>query len=335
MRDAPRSGTHQGDDGAEESHLPSTRRRFDRLPCLNNAPRGSGCAPQYARDEFPRNGRAVTVTMEATVNMSDALQTREDALRALLQSYGSIAVAYSGGVDSTYLAATAHAVLGSEAVMVIADSPSIPRSEMAAAIEVAHARGWNLAIIETAEFEREEYLRNDENRCYICKSELFDRMERYAAEKGIAVIAYGAILDDLADMTRVGHLAAKEHRVTAPLQEAGLSKDDIRVLSKKMGLPTWNKASFACLASRVPTGAPLSAQTLSKVEQAEEKLKALGFRQYRARHHDDVCRIEIDPADFVMLLDVERREGLVRDLRAIGYKHVTLDLAGYRTGSTA
>ncbi len=273
--------------------------------------------------------------MSTLAAISDEILAKEADLLQRLRDYGAIAIAYSGGVDSTYLADAAHEALGAKATMILADSPSIPRSEMAAAVDLARARGWNLEIIQTTEFENEAYLRNDTNRCYYCKSELFDRMQAYAQEHGVPVIAYGAIADDLADATRVGHIAAKERRAVAPLQQAGLHKDEIRQLSRRRGLPTWNKASFACLASRVPVGTAVSVQVLSKVEQAEEILRAMGFRQYRARHHGELCRIEVDETDFARLLEPEVRAHLLRELRAAGYRHVTLDLAGYRTGSTA
>lgn len=268
-------------------------------------------------------------------SIPDTVQAKEDALRARLADYGRLAIAYSGGVDSAYLAAIAHEVLGEAVTMILADSPSIPRSEVAAAEALAATHGWNFVKLATSEFENEAYLKNDGKRCYFCKTELFTQMDRYAAEHGIGVLAYGEITDDLADPTRFGAQAAREHEVVAPLSAVGLTKEEIRRLSKRMGLPTWSKASFACLSSRFPTGTRVDIEQMQKVEAAEEVLKAEGLRQFRARHHGDLVRIEIDPRDFALLLDPAVRDRLLTALRKTGYRHVTLDLAGYRTGSTA
>jgi uncharacterized protein len=260
---------------------------------------------------------------------------KEEMLKALLQSYGSIVIAYSGGVDSTYLADVAHEVLGSKARMVVADSPSIPRSELGEATAIARERNWNLTIIYSQEFENEAFLQNGAKRCYFCKTEIFGRMRQYAEEHKIAVLAYGETADDVFDPTRYGKIAAKEQRVTAPLQEVGLKKEEIRLLSQRRNLPTWNKASFACLASRFPSGTRLDVGEMAKVERAEELLKSLGFRQYRVRHHGNLCRIEVEAEDFPKLLEPQMRERVLQTMKEIGYRHVTLDLAGYRTGSTA
>jgi len=263
------------------------------------------------------------------------LLEKERELARLLGAYGAVAVAYSGGVDSAYLADMAHETLGEHAHMVLADSPSIPRSEVADATRLATERGWRFTRIETHEFEREEFLENDGTRCYFCKTELFTQMDEYARREGIQVLAYGEITEDRLDPTRLGSQAAREHRVVAPLAEAGLHKEEIRQLSRARGLPTWNKASFACLSSRFPKGTRVNIEEMRKVEEAEEVLKKAGFHQYRARHHGDLCRIEVDTADFDKLFDPRQREELVDAIRRAGYKHVTLDLAGYRTGSTA
>ena len=260
---------------------------------------------------------------------------KEDRLKELLRSYGALAVAYSGGVDSTYLADVASEVLGSDARILLADSPSVPRSEVVEASELAHRRGWNFLIIHTEEFDNEAYLRNAGTRCYHCRSELFTKMRAYAEKNGITVMAYGEITDDLADTTRLGSKAAKEYRVVAPLVDAGMGKVDIRALSAQRQLPTHDKPSFACLSSRFPVGTRVNVEDLRKVEQAEEILKRYGFRQYRARHHGDTCRIEIDKQDIPKLLDDATRDAVVREVTQTGYKYVTLDLAGYRTGSTA
>lgn len=267
--------------------------------------------------------------------LSEATLEKEAALKQLLAGHGSLAVACSGGVDSTYLADIAHEVLGHDASILLADSPSIPRSEIAEAEAVAAERNWNFKVIRTNEFENEAYLKNDGGRCYACRTELFTKMQEYAVENHIDVLAYGAIADDMLDPTRLGAVAAREHKVVAPLQEVGLSKNEIRRLSARRNLPTWNKASFACLSSRFPAGTRVTLDDIKKVEAAEETLKRLGFHQYRARHHGDICRIEIDPADMEKILDPRIREQIVRELTAAGYRYVALDLAGYRMGNVA
>lgn len=265
----------------------------------------------------------------------DADLEKEARLKALIAGYGTLAVAYSGGVDSSYLADIAHDVLSDRASLILADSPSIPRSEVNEAKALAESRAWNLRILYTDEFENDAYLANDGTRCYHCRSELFEKMQQYAERERIAVLAYGAITDDMLDPTRLGHRAAQEFSIVAPLVEAGLGKDEIRRLSGRRNLPTADKASFACLSSRFPVGTPVTREDVAKVEQAEEVLKALGFRQYRARHHGDVCRLELEPAEFSRVLEPSTRDRLVRGIRAAGYRHVALDLLGYRTGSAA
>lgn len=260
---------------------------------------------------------------------------KEARLKSLLEGYGELAIAYSGGVDSAYLSCIAHEVLGERAHLVLADSPSIPRAEVTDATALAEARGWNLTILATTEFENEAFLKNDGTRCYYCKTELFTQMNAYARDRGIAVLAYGEISEDRLDPTRLGARAAREHRVVAPLAEAELHKEEIRRLSRARDLPTWNKASFACLSSRFPTGTRVVPEEMQKVEAAEEVLRGLGFAQYRARHHGTVCRVEIDPADFPRFLDPETREAVLEGITRAGYRYVTVDLAGYRTGSTA
>jgi uncharacterized protein len=206
---------------------------------------------------------------------------------------------------------------------------------MAEAVALAENHRWDLQVIQTSEFEQEGFQANDGRRCYFCKTELFTQMRDYAKAHGIATIAYGEIVDDAADPTRLGAVAAREQHVVAPLQHAGLTKEDIRALSRHHGLPTAEKASFACLASRFPTGTRVTAPEIAKVEQAEEVLRKAGFHQYRARHHGDTCRVEIDPAEFEKLLDPSMRDVIVDGIRAAGYRYVTMDLQGYRTGSTA
>jgi len=260
------------------------------------------------------------------------IEKKEQALLDELKSYGSIAVAYSGGVDSTYLADCAHEVLGQNAMMVIADSPSIPREELQEAIDMATARGWNLRVIQTTEHHHEGYLENQGDRCFHCKNELFSKMETIMSEFGDTVLAHGAIEDDKGDI-RPGAQAAANHCVVAPLQNAGLYKKEIRILSERRGLPTAEKASFACLGSRFPTGTRIDLEAMEQVERAEAVLRTRGYVQYRVRHHGDLCRIEIDPTDFEKLMN-ERVE-LVDAIKQTGYRFVTLDLGGYSMGSSA
>jgi len=261
--------------------------------------------------------------------MTPELLAKETHLASLLQG-GPLAVAWSGGVDSSYLAAIAAEVLGGEAVMVIADSPSLPRRELAEAIELAQARGWSCEILPTDELSQADYVANKGDRCYFCKDELFRRMGEWARSKGIRRLAYGAILDDIGEH-RPGARAAAEHAILAPLQDAGLSKAEIRILSAMRHLPTASKPSFACLASRLPVGETVSAAKLSQIEMAEEVLRPLGFSQWRARHHGDTCRVEIPAAEFPLLM--ARSAEINRRILALGYKHVSLDLGGYRSGS--
>jgi uncharacterized protein len=262
----------------------------------------------------------------------NSIEEKERMLLDELKSYGAIAVAYSGGVDSTYLADCAHEVLGHNAMMVIADSPSIPRDELQQAIDMATERGWNLRVVQTGEHLKEDYLENKGDRCFHCKNELFTKMETILSEFGDIVLAHGAIEDDKGDV-RPGTQAAANHCVVAPLQNAGLYKKEIRILSQRRGLPTAGKASFACLGSRFPTGTRIELDKMSQVEKAEAILRARGYAQYRVRHHGDLCRIEIDQTDFDKLMD-ERIE-IVAAIKKTGYKFVTLDLGGYSMGSSA
>ncbi len=260
------------------------------------------------------------------------IEEKEQHLLEELKSYGMLAIAYSGGVDSTYLADCAHEVLGQNARMIIADSPSIPRAELQEAIDMAAARGWNLRIIQTEEHLGEEYLENKGDRCFHCKNELFSKMEMILSEFGDTVLAHGAIEDDKGDI-RPGTQAAANHCVVAPLQNSGLYKKEIRILSKRRELPTAEKASFACLGSRFPTGTRIDLESMTQVEKAEAILKARGYAQYRIRHHGDLCRIEVEARDFDKIMN-ERTE-LVATIKKTGYKFVTLDLGGYSMGSSA
>lgn len=260
------------------------------------------------------------------------LNDKKSALEAHLRELGRVLVAYSGGVDSAYLAYAAHEALGSDMLAVIADSPSLPRTQLQDAIAFAQEQGIPLQVIVTAEMEREDYVRNDGSRCFHCKDELFGVMEQYASEHGFAAIAYGVNVDDQGDF-RPGQGAAKQHGIAAPLLTAGLTKDEIRQLARAAGLRIWNKPAAACLSSRIEYGRPVTREALSAVEQGEDALRQLGFRQLRVRHHGDIVRIEIDRGELALALDPEMAAEFTRIFKALGFKFVTLDLEGFRSGS--
>jgi pyridinium-3,5-biscarboxylic acid mononucleotide sulfurtransferase len=256
---------------------------------------------------------------------------KETALEQNLASLRSVIVAYSGGVDSAYLAYIAHRTLGECATAVTADSASYPERHRQLAIRIARDFGLRHEIIHTGELERPEYRANPANRCYYCKHELYTHLSRIAAERG-AVIVDGNNADDRGDY-RPGRQAAREFGVRSPLDEANLTKQEIRELSRQAGLPTWDEPASACLSSRIPYHHEVTDEKLRTIERAEQSLRALGFRVFRVRHHDDVARIEIAREEMTRALEPETSAAIVRDLKAVGYKYVSLDLQGYRTGS--
>ena len=241
-------------------------------------------------------------------------------------------IAYSGGIDSAYLAWAAHQVLGNNMLAVIADSPSLPRTHLADAIGFAEQHGIPLRVIQTQEMERPEYIRNDASRCFHCKDELFTSMEAERVRLNFTHIAYGRNLDDTGDF-RPGQRAAEQHHVCAPLAESQLGKTAIRTLAQEAGLRLWDKPASACLASRVEYGQPVTREVLRQIEDAEEALHALGFRQLRVRAHGEVARVELATSELSFALSVEKMKEIAHVVRSAGFRYVALDCEGYRSGS--
>lgn len=276
---------------------------------------------------------ASLLTLETKPAGDPAVVAQKHArLIEILRAMESVVVGFSGGIDSTLVAAAAHEALGDRALMVIAESESYPRAELELALALARERGWNTRVVNTHELENPEYRKNDGTRCYFCKSELFTHLDRIAKEEGYQHVAYGANVDDMSDW-RPGHQAARERAVRSPLYEAGMTKPEIREAARRMELPNWNKPAMACLSSRIPYGTPVTAETLSRIEAAENVLRAAGFEQFRVRHHDQVARIEIPRSEFVRLLEPESLDRVIQGVKAAGYLYVTLDLQGFRSGS--
>jgi uncharacterized protein len=260
------------------------------------------------------------------------LKAKQEKLFSILKPMRRVIIAYSGGADSAYLAWAAHCVLGEDALALTADSASIPESHKSDAEEFAREWGFRHEYIETREFENPDYIKNDPNRCFHCKDELFTRLEVVARERGIEHIAYGVNVDDLGDY-RPGQQAAKMHQAAAPLVDAGLTKAEIRELSRLTGLSTWDRPAAACLSSRIPYGTPVTLENVKTVERGEEAIRQLGFRQYRVRFHGKLVRLEIAKDELALALTPEMANRFVEIFKPLGFHYVTIDLEGYRQGS--
>ncbi len=265
--------------------------------------------------------------------LSPELQSKYDHLKSILREMERVAIGFSGGIDSTLLICVATEVLGEHALAVIGRSETYPTREFQEAIELAQQFGTRYRVVNTEETDDLKFKENPPDRCYFCKTELFGKLNVIAEQEGISWIADGTITDDLGDF-RPGMRAKSEQSVRSPLLEAGFSKNDVRVLAKELGIPTWDKPSFACLSSRFPYGFGITKENLMKIDAAETFMRDNGFRFFRVRHHDDkTARLEVGPQEFQRLFDDKLREQIVAHFKSLGFVYVTLDLQGYRTGS--
>ncbi|MCA1578926.1 MAG: ATP-dependent sacrificial sulfur transferase LarE [Acidobacteria bacterium] len=273
-----------------------------------------------------------TESYECATREDESATLKEQQLRETFRAVGSVIVAYSGGVDSSYVAYIANAELGPRAICITGHSASLPSYQQAEIDRVVAQFGFHHEIIQTEELENPSYRANDGNRCYFCKDELYTKLEAIAASRGLECIVDGSTTDDLGDY-RPGRKAASQHAVRSPLIEVGLSKIEVRELSRRAGLPTWDKPASPCLSSRIAYGTTVTIERLSKVDRGEEILREFGFKEFRVRHHDTLVRLEIAPAELDRVLDREVFEQLAKRFRELGFKYVTLDLEGFRSGS--
>lgn len=285
----------------------------------------------FSKAELPPVEGTESEVSSTSANGSE-IETKLSDLEAKLRQLGSLMVAYSGGVDSAFLAATAHRILGDRMLAVLADSASLSRRDMEQACDFANSLGMPLQVIATQELDQPEYQRNDANRCFHCKDELFRQMEGLGVKLGFTHIAYGMNADDTRDY-RPGQRAAEEHAVLAPLAEAGLTKQEVRMLSKAAGFALWDRPAAPCLASRVEYGRKVTREVLEQVERAEENMRQLGFRELRVRHHGELARVEIARAELPRALSMEMLDQISAALKQAGFQYITLDCSGFRSGS--